>query len=163
MPTRQDPHTGVSGVRGSGIGHFVSVRSCACLLCHRCCSMEWQRSVGTEEEAAALVSRAGSRAGALPLLECVCFAGSFLCVTGGVRRDWFGVSQHGLVRAVWPPLAAATSPLLECSRWLFGSMPVHCWPGAETSSAHTGHQLAAVTSLTLLCHWQQAAVTEAGQ
>ena len=42
-------------------------------------------------------------------------------------------------------------------------MPVHCWPGAETSSAHTGHQLAAVTSLTLLCHWQQAAVTEAGQ
>ena len=42
-------------------------------------------------------------------------------------------------------------------------MPVHCWPGAEASSAHTGHQLVAVASLTLLCHWQQAAVTEAGQ
>ena len=72
MPTRQISPTGVSGVRGSGIGHFVSVRSCASLLCHRCCScrrVEWRRSVGTEEEAAAYFSRAGSRAGALPLLD----------------------------------------------------------------------------------------------
>ena len=132
MPTRQDSPTAVSGVRGSGIGHFVSVRSCASLLCHRCCSCRrvgWQRSVGTEEEAAALVSRAGSRGRCATPTRCVCFAGIFLCVTGGVRRDWFGVSKHGLVRAVWPPLAAATSPLLECSRWLLCTCQCTAGPG----------------------------------
>ncbi len=72
MPTRQDSHTGGSGVRGSGIGHFVSVRSCACLLCHRCCSCRrvgWQRSVETEEEAAACAAHTGHQLAAVTSLN----------------------------------------------------------------------------------------------